>query len=223
MSDAWKRRILLFAFLYFVCLIFVLKIYDVSVIGPEHATVGLATINNWFRDLFNYNVQTGYSKSLFIIMQVLSAFATLVVAFWTTLFIKDWLDNKGSEGRGMDKNLMATFFIYLFTGIICFLFKVFPVNNGPVLFPERVKEFYSFPAFPIVLIIIAMGSTMYHLAEILEGKKKPLKIAFGICIAVMTLGTVITAVSGIYWLTDIIGALLLCTFQILLYSFFFFV
>lgn len=223
MTDAWKRRIMLNAFLLLICLVFALKVYDVRLTEPANIKVGLSTINCGFRELLHYKGTSDYSKLLFAIVLILGAVSIIAAIFWLALFIKDWLNNRGGEGVGMDKNLMATFFLYLFTGLICLVFKGFPVNKGPVLFPGGNSTFYSFPALPPVIILIAMGSTMYHLAERFEDKKRQLRISFIICISIMVLGTLAALFSGVYWLTDIIGALLFCTAQIFLYSFFFYV
>ena len=223
MSDRVRRTVLWNAFLYLIALILALKICDVKAIGPESATVGLARINAWFRGLFGYDGVYGYSAPGYILVRVLFFVSVGVSIFWAVLFIREMVMSGRADGVGTDKNLAATFFLYILTLIVCILFRFLPVNYGPALLADQAKPYPSFPAAGVLWIMIAMGSTVFHVWDIFSEKKKLIIILTIVCCAAAFLGVIGGLICGVYWLTDILGAILCAVTLLMLYSFFFFI
>ena len=120
MSDDKKRILFILIFLYTICLIFALKIKDVEAIGPGNTEIGLAFLNVWFRNLFHYG-EEGYFKFWYILTQVLGYVSYALCAFWSILYWREVIKTKGWNGVGVDKNLMATWWLYLLAIIICLI------------------------------------------------------------------------------------------------------
>ncbi|MCR4953649.1 MAG: hypothetical protein K6A43_06185 [Treponema sp.] len=221
MEDSKKRVIIIFSFLYMVALIFALKVHDVGMIGPEFTTIGLSKLNNWFRHLWHYNEELGYFKFWYIFVQVLGYFSLVPCVFWTVLFVRELINAKSLDGVGVDKNLMATFFLYIITVLFCCFYKLIPVNYGPIILPGKTKISASFPSFHVVIIIISWASTIFLVSDLLGQKKKLVLFLHILFTAIMAIGIFGCMICGIYWVTDILGGLLFCITLIPLYSFFF--
>ena len=222
MSEKVRRIILIFIFFYMIDLIIALLSYDVAGIGPASTTIGLAGVNGWFRRISGFGDSEAYSVPLYGAVCVLGGLSGIVCLFWSGLFIRDMVCSGRADGVGTDKNLAASFFLYILTALNCGLFRLIHINYGPVLTSE-LKPAVSFPSAAVLWIIIAMGSTVFHIWDLLGEKKRPACILSIVCTAVMILGIIFGLVCGRYWFTDIIGAVLLGAMLILLYSFFFYI
>ena len=222
-SDEGRSFLMKNAFLWFIVLIFALKIYNVAEVGPDSAQIGLSKVNIWFRNLWHYDKELGYSPFWYAFTKVLGWVYLAVCAFWAGLFVRDMVLSGGFDGVGTDKNLAATFFLYVLAAIALVIFHYLVVNYSPVLVSGKTKPSPSFPSFHVLLSVLAWGSTAFHIAEIFDEKKKPRRILIALCIAAVLAGIFASALCGIYWLTDIIGAILLGLTLLFVYSFFFYI
>ena len=222
MTEAKRLFLLLNIFLYTIALILALKNSDVARIEPLFTKIGLSTVNIWFRNLCHYNEELGYSKFWYYFTQILGYLSLAPCALWTALFSREMIKSGSLSGVGVDKNLMATFWLYVFATAFCILFKIFVINYGPVLPPGKTKPFSSFPSVHTVLFIIALGSSIFQIWDIL-GERKKLAISLTVlCSIIMAIGIFGRMICGICWFTDIIGGILISTTLILVYSFFFY-
>ncbi len=222
MSEGKRLLLLIHTFLYAIILILALKYCDVAVV-PRVTKIGLSTANFWFRSLWHYNVNTEYSVLWRVFTQILGYISLAACAFWAGLFFREVIKSGCSDGVGVDKNLAATFFLYVIAAAVCLLFKLFPMNYSPVAVAGKLKFSASFPAFHVMLIITAMGSSIFQLWDIFGEKKKLAAVLTALCAVLMAAGIFGSMASGVYWLTDIIGAILISSNMLLLYSFFFYV
>lgn len=221
MSNKTKRFILWNSFLYLIALCLALKIVDVSNYGPNHAyaQIGLSRINIGFRKLLHYSDINVYSKPWLTVAAVINIICILLCIFWVIMFIRELVKSGRFDGVGTDKNLWATFFLYAAAGLSCLLLKLFKINYGPVAGHLRISA--SFPSVPVLLYIVSIGSTLFHVWDIFGEKKNLSKALTVIGSVLVLLGTVAVSVCGICWLTDVLGSILLGTVLIMLYTFFF--
>ena len=221
MSNKTKRFILWNSFLYLIALCLALKIVDVSVYGPSHAyaQIGLSRLNIGFRKLLHYSDINVYSKPWLTVAAVINIICILLCIFWVIMFIRELVKSGRFDGVGTDKNLWATFFLYAAAGLSCLLLKLFKINYGPVAGHLRISA--SFPSVPVLLYIVSIGSTLFHVWDIFGEKKNLSKALTVIGSVLVLLGTVAVSVCGICWLTDVLGSILLGTVLIMLYTFFF--
>ncbi len=221
MTDKVKRFLLKNSFLYIIALILALLFFDVEEIGPESTLIGLAGVNGGFRNICHFNETIGYSPFFYGAVKVMFFISIAVCIFWSILFVRDMIKSGRLDGVGTDKNFAATFFLYIITMIICGIFKLLPVNYSPALFEGQVKLSSSFPAFHVLWIIISMGTTAFHIWEKFLEKKR-IAIALSVLLGIFAaLGIILGLICGIYWFTDIVGAILFGVMLIMLYSFFF--
>lgn len=233
-TEEGKRFLMKNTFLYLLVLIFALKIVDVSAIGPGGTNVGLSRVNLWFRNLWRYDGELGYAPFWYKFIQVLGSVSLALCAFWVILFFRDMIQSGGWDGAGTDKNLAATFFLFVLVVLLCLPFKKLVVNYGPVLMPDRVKPSASFPSIYTVLFILAWGSTMFHIADtyswgntvshiadMLGGPKNCIRILHIACTVIMLSGIFGCLRCGLNWFTDVIGGILFSVTLLFFYSFFF--
>ena len=221
MSDKTRRFILWNSFLYLIALCLALKIVDVSVYGPSHAyaQIGLSRLNLGFRKLLHYSDTYLYSKPWLTVAAVINIICILLCIFWVIMFIREMVKSGRFDGVGMDKNYCATVFLYAAAGLSCLLLKLFKINYGPVAGHLRISA--SFPSVPVLLYIVSIGSTLFHVWDIFGEKKNLSKALTVIGSVLVLLGTVAVSVCGICWLTDVLGSVLLGIVLMMLYTFFF--
>ena len=223
MSDKTRRILMINTFSYLIALILALKVYDVAEVGPKFAKVGLSKVNVWFRNIWNYGEGMEYSKLWYSVAGVLSYVCLAVCCFWTVLFVIDVIRSRRIDGVGTDKNLMATFFLYVLAIVCYFLLRILKVNFGPIIMPGQTDLTCSFPSARILLFIVAMGSTTFHVRDVWSERKKLKVVACALCIAVMLFGIVAQTICGTIWFTDTLGGGLLGITLLTFYSFFFFI
>lgn len=233
-TEEGKRFLMKNTFLYLLVLIFALKITDVSAIGPAGTKVGLSRVNLWFRNLWQYDGELGYSPAWYKFVQLLGWVSLAVCALWAILFFRDMILSGGWDGAGTDKNLAATFFLFVLAVLLCLPFRKLVVNYGPVMMPDKANPSPSFPSIYAVLFILAWGSTMFHIADtyswgstvshiadLLGGPKKFILSLHIACTVIMLSGIFGCLRCGVNWLTDVLGGILFSVTLLFFYSFFF--
>lgn len=221
MTGKQRGILLLFILFYFIDLVIALKIADVARVGNNLAEIGLSTVNEWFRGLWHYDETSGYIEPLYIITEIMGYIALAPCVLWTVLLIREFVEAKSLSGVGVDKSLFAIVFLYVLTAIVCLIFRLAPVNFRPVQLPGQTYPEVSFPSDHVVLFIVSMGSTMFRLGDVFEGKKNLVLVLRLICGVFMATGIIFRLICGVNWCTDIAGGMLLGTTLILLFSFFY--
>ncbi len=175
-----------------------IRTVDVRQIGPENTRVGLAALNGWFHAF------TGVHFVLYTITDWLGL-VPVAVCLGFALIGAGQLIHRKSLGR-VDRDLILLG-VYYGIGILCYiLFEMIPVNYRPVLIEGRLEA--SYPSSTTLLVL----SVMPTLAEQAErrcrnaGLQKLLTWFSLLFSAFMVTGRL---VSGVHWLTDIVGAVLL--------------
>jgi len=221
MKKELKWTICIFSFLYFVDLVIMLKIKDVRYVGENHVKVGLATVNSWFRNLWRYDADTGFSMIGYNLSQAFGIISGLMCLFWIGLGIYQYSQNRDSSD--IDKSLIATYGLYVLAVVFGVIYKGLAVNCGPVVLPGREVAGISFPSWHTMLYLVGMGSTTYLSGYFLEDKKvskRRILMIRSLCVALMVLGVFVRMISGVEWLTDIVGAVCYTIPLLVVYSFF---
>lgn len=183
-----------------VCLV------NVQPIGPENSAVGFAGINGAFHQL------TGVHMALYDLTDILSVIPLGCVAAFGLLGLMQWIRRK--DLRKVDGDLLVLGGFYVVVLAVFVLFEKLNVNYRPVLI-EGVLE-ASYPSSTTMLVLCVMPSVMLQLHE--RMKAGTLKNCVQLLLAAFTAFMVIgRLISGVHWLTDIIGGALLSAGLVLLY------
>ena len=214
------KKVALFFWLSGWCVAYpiVLKLVDAARPAPGLPRVGLAALNGWFRDLRHFDEATGYSEFWYVFTQVIGYLALAVSIFWAGIGLVQWVREKSLDR--VDKSIFVTCCLYIAALLVFVVFNALVVNKGPVVTPGDAESSASFPSPYTMLVVISMGSTMYLTGYFLEKKEKLVLVLRVLCGAVMIAGVVGRAISGVCWLTDILGGILYSTTLLLLYSVF---
>ena len=198
-----RKRWLLYSgilFLVFIVFTILLKTVDVQAIGPESSKVGFATINAWFRDLI------GVHMIWFQITQFLGYLALCTCVVFAAVGLYQ-LIRRRSLWR-VDYPILVLACYYVLTLIIYFLFEFVVINYRPLIMPEQTSLAASYPSTHTMLAIALFGSA--YLVGRGYFRSRYARIGMACAFFALTALTVIgRLVSGVHWLTDVVGGVLI--------------
>ena len=206
-SNRKKFCIALCVLIAFVIWTIAIRFIDVQNIGPQKSSIGLATINKFFHNL------TGVHMSLYTITDWLSLIPLMLVIGFATLGFIQWIKRKSLLKVDYSIIILGGFYIILM--MIYALFEIFIVNYRPVLIDGILEA--SYPSSTTMLVMCVMPTAIMQFNTLI--KNKIVKLCISSIIIAFTIFMVIgRLISGVHWLTDIIGAALLSTGRVLIYN-----
>lgn len=191
----------------FIIYTFAVKFIDVKPIGPEKSKVGFAAINSFFRDRIEFNSFWYKISEFFGMLVILTACLFAVMALVQFIMRKNiWK---------VDRNIISLGIFYIAVICIYIFFEKVIINYRPVILDEGLEA--SFPSSHTVLAICIMGSAVIQFRKYFktaEHRRCADIIAAFIC-AMTVLGRVL---SGVHWISDIIGGMILSIAMLRLYN-----
>ena len=176
---------------------------DVQKIGPNDSQVGLATMNEFLHNL------TGVHMALYHVTDWLSLIPVgFAVGFACTGLIQ-WFRRK--RLYKVDPAILALGGFYVVVMAVFLLFEHAVVNYRPVLIGGVLEA--SYPSSTTLLVLCIMPTTILRLhKQVKNGLLTAMLIAFT---AFMVLGRLI---SGVHWVSDIVGGCLLSGGLVMAYA-----
>ncbi|MBE6718641.1 MAG: phosphatase PAP2 family protein [Ruminococcaceae bacterium] len=195
--------LLIFAFVLWTILI---CFVDVRKIGPKESEVGFALVNGFFHNL------TGINMRLYIITDWLSLIPFCFIIGFALLGLIQWIKHKSIKKVDYSIFILGGFYIVVMALFI--LFEILVINYRPVLINGILEA--SYPSSTTMLVMCVMPTSLMQLNNRIHNKALKKCIAFLIITftAFMVIGRLI---SGVHWLTDIIGGALLSAGLITMY------
>ena len=195
--------LLLAAFLIFTALV---QHIDVQPFGPIGSLVGFTAVNGWFHAL------TGVHWTLYYFTDWLE-FISIGIAFSFGVMGLIQLIRRQSL-RKVDASILILGGFYLIVIGMYLLFNVYEVNYRPVLIKSALEA--SYPSSTTVLVLCVHVTAMMQLHNrMARGAVRTLVLwLLGAFTVFMVLARL---VSGVHWLTDIVGGVLLSAALVLLY------
>ncbi len=183
----------------FLLLIILLKTVDVRPIGPMSSSVGLAALNGAF------NRVAGRHEGLERVSDLLGKLALLIAAGFACLGLYQLVTRKSL--KKVDADLFALAGLYAALVLVYVFFEKCVVNYRPILDETKGLE-PSFPSSHTMLSVVIFLSAAYEVRRRLKDVtiQKPVCIALAALCAVTVLCRLF---SGVHWLTDILGGLLI--------------
>ena len=180
---------------------------DVRPIGPDGSLVGFAGLNGFVHRL------TGVHMALYVLTDWLSLIPVLVILGFGILGLVQWIRRKSLQK--VDRSILVLGGFYGVTGAAYLFFEKVVVNYRPVLM-EGVLE-ASYPSSTTMLVICVMSTACLQLRERTRHTsfRKGLLILIGAFTGFMVLGRLL---SGVHWVTDIIGGILLSFGLVAMYA-----
>ena len=184
----------------FVCLI------DVREIGPRESSVGFATLNGYVHNL------TGVNMSLYVVTDWLGIVPIGVAFGFAVLGLVQWIKRKSL--LKVDRSILALGGFYIVVMAVYILFEIVVINYRPTLIGGNLEA--SYPSSTTMLVMCVMPTAMMQLRTRIKNKafSRCVMVAITAFIVFMVIGRL---VSGVHWITDIIGGALLSTAIVLMY------
>ena len=181
---------------------------DVQTIGPEGSSVGFAAVNGAFHNL------TGVHWTLYTITDWLGLVPIGAALGFAVLGLVQLVQRKNLQK--VDRSLLALGGFYLAVMAAYVLFEKAAVNYRPVLI-EGILE-ASYPSSTTLLTLCVMPAAAMQLkARMRNGFARSAVLGLIAAFTVfMVLGRLI---SGVHWLSDIIGGALLSAGLVCAYAF----
>ena len=207
-----KRKNLFYIGLLFL-LIFVvwtilLNFVDVKIVGPRNSTVGFATINTFFHEL------TGTNMSLYIITDWLGLVPVAICLWFAILGLIQWIKRKNILKVDLSILILGIFYIFVITAYL--LFEDVVINYRPILINGYLEA--SYPSSTTMLVMCVMPTALMQLN--LRIKNNKLKNIVRVSVIIFTAFMVVCRlVSGVHWISDIIGGTLLSCSLVMMYCY----
>ena len=183
-----------------VCLV------DVQAVGPEGSSVGFATLNSFVHDL------TGVNFSLYIITDWLGLVPFGVAFGFAILGLVQWIKRKSFFK--VDRSILALGGFYIVVMSVYVLFEMVVINYRPTLIDGYLEV--SYPSSTTMLVMCVMPTAMMQLRARIKNDvlRRCVMVTIAVFTAFMVIGRI---VSGVHWITDIIGGAILSTGLVMLY------
>lgn len=179
-------------------IIAMVRMVDVSAIGPNGTSIGLSHINQKVHETIGVN-QIWYD-----ITEILGGVAILVAGIFALVGFVQLV--KGKSLAKVDKEIYAVGGLYAVVVVLYALFEKVIINYRPVIMDGETAPEASFPSSHTMLTCVVMGSAIILIGKYIqsEGLKKILQIAAAVILIVTVVGRLI---SGVHWFSDIMGGI----------------
>lgn len=183
-----------------------IRFVDIQPIGPQESSVGFAILNGWIHRL------TGVHMSLYVITDWLGLIPLGFVFGFGILGLVQWIQRK--KLHLVDFSILVLGGFYLIVMAVFLLFEVYVVNYRPVLI-EGILE-VSYPSSTTLLVMCVMPTAFMQLHDRIQNPllNRCVCLAITVFIAFMVVGRLL---SGVHWVTDIIGGALLSASLVTMY------
>ena len=182
------------------------RFVDVQAIGPKESCVGFATLNGYVHNL------TGVNMSLYTVTDWLGLVPIGVALGFAILGLVQLIKRKSLWK--VDHSILALGVFYIVVMAAYLVFEIVVINYRPTLIEGYLEA--SYPSSTTMLVMCVMPAAIIELNSRIKNLsiRKCLSCFISIFIIFMVAGRLI---SGVHWLSDIIGGGLLSTGLVMLY------
>ena len=180
---------------------------DVRAIGPNGSSVGFAVLNGYVHERIGVNIP------LYTITDWLG-FVPIGVAFgFAMLGLAQWIKRKSL--LKVDRSLLALGGFYMVVLAAYIFFEIVVINYRPTLIDGYLEA--SYPSSTTMLVMCVMPPAMIQLRTRIKNRafRRCVMISIAVFIVFMVIGRLL---SGVHWLTDIIGGTLVSTGLVITYA-----
>lgn len=184
--------------IFFTIWTILIKRIDVQPIGANVTNIGFAIINGWFHSL------TGVNMTLYTITDWLGLVPIFICMFFGFMGLIQLIKRKNLLKVDLDIILLGVYYVIV---ILCYLiFEMHPINYRPILINGFMEA--SYPSSTTLLVLCVIPTLVFQVNQRLKSitLKRFITIFAVAFSAFMVVGRLI---SGVHWLTDIIGSCLL--------------
>lgn len=191
----------------FVLWTVLVRLTDVRPIGPNGSSVGFASLNGFVHSL------TGVSMTLYAITDWLGLIPLCIVLGFAMLGLYQWILRK--DIRLVDRSILILGGFYLVVAAVYLFFEIIEINARPILINGILET--SYPSSTTMLALCVMPTAILQFRQRIRSPKLRQCVCgtAGMFTVFMTVGRLL---SGVHWVTDIIGGVLISGGLVLLYD-----
>lgn len=180
---------------------------DVQAIGPEGSSVGFSTLNGFVHEI------TGVNWFLYTVTDWLGLVPIAVALGFAILGLVQLIKRKSLQK--VDHNILALGGFYIAVIAVYILFEIVVINYRPTLINGYLEA--SYPSSTTMLVTCVMPTAMMQFRTRIKNGlfRRCVLVAITVFIAFMAIGRL---VSGVHWITDIIGGALLSAGLVTMYD-----
>ena len=193
----------------FVLWTIAISFIDVHTIGPQESAVGFATVNALVHSL------TGVNMTLYTITDWLGLVPFAFAMGFALLGLIQWIKRKYL--LKVDYSIFVLGGFYIVVMAVYLLFETVVINYRPVLINGFLEASYPSSTTMLVMSVIPTAIIQFN-ARIKNNVIR--RVVASVLIAFIVFMVIGRLVSGVHWLTDIIGGALLSAGLVLMYSYF---
>ena len=206
-KRSWVSVSIAIAFLIaFVLWTVAVRTVDVRPIGPQGSSVGFAALNRYVHEL------SGTHTFLYVLTDWLGFVPIGIALGFGVLGLVQWIKRKSI--LNVDRSILALGGFYAAVMAVYILFEIVKINYRPVLIDGLLEP--SYPSSTTMLAMCVMPTAMLQLRGRIQNPvfNRFVLFVIGIFTAFMVIGRLL---SGVHWLSDIVGGILLSTGLVMLY------
>lgn len=168
---------------------------DVKPVGVNETDIGFATLNTWFHNL------TGVNMTLYTITDWLGLVPVFICLTFGVVGLIQLIKRRSLLKVDFDIIALGVYYVIVILGYL--VFEMIPINYRPILINGFLE--CSYPSSTTLLVLSVMPTVIFQSNKRLQNPK--IKKTTMFIIIVFSLFMVIgRLVSGVHWLTDIIGS-----------------
>ena len=192
--------------LIFILWTILIQTVDVQQAGVNGTKVGFAGINTWFHGL------TGVHMGLYTVTDWLGLVPIVICVGFGLLGLVQLIKRRSLRKVDQDIILLGIYYILVILGYL--IFEMIPINYRPILIEGAMEA--SYPSSTTLLVLSVMPTLVFQVNRRAQSDAaRRITAVFAVLFSLfMVIGRL---VSGVHWLTDIIGAVLLSAGLYILY------
>lgn len=180
---------------------------DVKAIGPEGSSVGFSSLNKFIHEL------TGVNWLLYTATDWLGLVPMCTALGFAILGLAQWI--KAKSLFKVDRSILALGGFYIVVIAVYVLFEIVVINCRPVLIDGYLET--SYPSSTTMLVLCVMPTAVMQLQYRIKGTLLKLCVIYTV-IAFTVFMVIGRLISGVHWISDIIGGALLSAGLVMTYS-----
>lgn len=175
-----------------------LVLVDVQAIGAQETKLGFATVNQFVHNAI------GVRMWLYELTDWLSIIPLFCVLMLAGIGVIQWIKRK--QLLKVDRDLLVLGIFYVTVILLFFIFEILEINYRPILIQGKLEA--SYPSSTTLLVSCVMPTTAIQCNARI--KNKIWRGILGLIVGIFTCFMIIARfLSGVHWMTDIIGGILL--------------
>ena len=210
MKKSQKTSLILSSILSIIFIVFTILVKTINVeqVGPNKSHIGFAKINSRVFNTLKTNSVWDKLTDYFMIFALLIALAFLIVGFIQLIKRKNLFK--------VDGEIITLGIVCIFIIVLYFIFELLNINSRPVLVDGILEASYPSTHTLIICSILPIAALMSQKYI----KNKPFRIIIITILLAIALATVFgRLLSGMHWLTDIIGSVILSATMVSIFHF----